>query len=83
MTFNFKYLGKFKFVFENNLKNESGDQENAFDEKKTEAGIMQVYLLCVKMHIYKNVPPQDESCREDINKQTGFPPNQCTYCTHG
>ncbi len=34
------------------------------------------------MHIYKNAPPQNKSWREDINKQTGFPPNQCTYCTH-
>ncbi len=34
------------------------------------------------MLIYKNAPPQNKSWREDINKQTGFPPNQCTYCTH-
>ncbi len=25
---------------------------------------------------------QHKSWHEDINKQTGFPPNQCTYCTH-
>jgi hypothetical protein len=39
---------------------------------------------CLKkceIHIYKNLPSQDKSWREDINKQRGFPPNQCTYCT--
>ncbi len=35
-----------------------------------------------KKHIYKNLPPQDKSWREDVNKQTEFPLNQCTYCTH-
>ncbi len=34
MTFEFEYLGDFKFIFENNLGSWSGDQELAFDEKK-------------------------------------------------
>jgi hypothetical protein len=34
MTFEFKYLGDFEFIFENNLGSLSGDQELAFDEKK-------------------------------------------------
>jgi hypothetical protein len=34
MTFEFKYLGDFEFIFENNLGSWSGDQELAFDEKK-------------------------------------------------
>jgi hypothetical protein len=33
MTFEFEYLGKFEFIFENNLRSESGDQDLAFDEK--------------------------------------------------
>ncbi len=28
------YLGEFKFIFENNLEKECGDQDRAFDEKK-------------------------------------------------
>ncbi len=39
MTFKFEYLGKFEFIFENNLEQESGDQEHAFDEKKTKSKI--------------------------------------------
>jgi hypothetical protein len=37
MTFKFEYLGGFEFIFESNLQKESGDQEPAFDGKKTEA----------------------------------------------
>ncbi len=45
MTFEFEYLGEFKFIFKNNLQKESGDQERAFDEKKTKAtNLGQVYL---------------------------------------
>jgi hypothetical protein len=33
MTFKFEYLGKFKLIFENNLKYQSGDQEGVFEEK--------------------------------------------------
>ncbi len=28
------------------------------------------------------IPSQNKSWCQDINKQTGFPPSQCTYCTH-
>jgi hypothetical protein len=31
MTFEFEYLGEFEFIFENNLEQESGDQDDAFD----------------------------------------------------
>jgi hypothetical protein len=34
MTFEFEYLGEFKFILENNLQKESADQERAFDERK-------------------------------------------------
>ncbi len=44
-TLEVEYLGKLKFVFENNLGNESGDRECAFYEKKTKvANLVQVYL---------------------------------------
>jgi hypothetical protein len=33
ITFEFKYLGEFEFIFQNNLGLESEDQEIAFDEK--------------------------------------------------
>ena len=45
MTFEFEYLGDFEFIFENNLGSWSGDQELAFDEKKTNVeNLVQVYL---------------------------------------
>jgi hypothetical protein len=45
MTFEFKCLGEFKFIFENNLEYWSGDQKRAFDEKKTNVeNLVQVYL---------------------------------------
>ncbi len=34
MTFEFEYLGEFKFIFKYDLGKESGDQELAFHEKK-------------------------------------------------
>ncbi len=34
MTFEFEYLGEFKFIFESNLGQESRDQECAFDKEK-------------------------------------------------
>ncbi len=33
MIFEFKYVGEFKFIFENYVGYESGDQEGAFDER--------------------------------------------------
>ncbi len=45
MTFEFKYLGEFEFIIENNLGSWSGDEEHAFDEKKTNVeNLVQVYL---------------------------------------
>ncbi len=45
MTFKLEYLGDFEFIFENNLGSWSGDQELAFDEKKTNVeNLVQVYL---------------------------------------
>jgi hypothetical protein len=36
MTFEFEYLGECEFIFKNNQECQSGDQEGAFDTKKTE-----------------------------------------------
>ncbi len=44
--------------------------------------LLSTFSKVVKKHIYKNLPPQDKSWGEDVNKQTEFPLNQCTYCTH-
>jgi hypothetical protein len=51
MTFEFKFLdefklfGEFKFIFENYLEYQSGDQELACDKKKMEVeNLVQVYL---------------------------------------
>ncbi len=45
MTFKFEYLGKFEFIFENNLGAWSWAQELAFDEKKNKVkNLVQVYL---------------------------------------
>jgi hypothetical protein len=44
--------------------------------------LLSTFATVVKKHIYKNLPPQDKSWGEDVNKQTEFPLNQCTYCTH-
>jgi hypothetical protein len=45
MTFKFEYLGKLNFILKYIVGSESGDQERAFDEKKTEVeNLMQVYL---------------------------------------
>ncbi len=33
-TFELEYLSEIKFIFENNLWHESGDQESDFDDKK-------------------------------------------------
>jgi hypothetical protein len=44
MTFEFEYLGELEFLFENNLGSWSGDQELAFDEKKSVKNLVQVYL---------------------------------------
>ncbi len=36
MTFEYECLSEFAFILENNVEEESGDQELAFDNKKTE-----------------------------------------------
>jgi hypothetical protein len=35
MSFEFEYLGKIEFIFEQNFVSESWDQGGSFDEKKT------------------------------------------------
>ncbi len=52
MPFELKYLGEFKFIFENKLGQESGEQELAFDgkngRKKYRARItLSLWLYCV------------------------------------
>jgi hypothetical protein len=39
MIFELEYLGKIKFMYENNLGQESGDQRSAFDELKLKSKI--------------------------------------------
>ncbi len=43
MTFKLEYLGEFKFIVENNLVEESGDQGRAFYEKTLVENLIQMY----------------------------------------
>ncbi len=53
------YLGTFKFIFKNNLKKESGDQDHAFDEKKRKPkiSIKSVPSMCENTHLQKFTTP--------------------------